>query len=154
MDRMHLTSQNFDGQLFFTASDGTTGNELWVSDGTAEGTQRLVDINPGGSGSNASNFTEFDGQLFFTADDGTTGSEPWVSDGTTEGTQRLVDINSFVNPYSAFYPYGSYGSYASNFTEFNGQLFFTANDGPTGNELWVSDGTAEGTTTTCRYQSR
>ncbi|WP_299415484.1 ELWxxDGT repeat protein, partial [Acaryochloris sp. IP29b_bin.148] len=58
----------FNGQLFFTANDGTTGNELWVTDGTAEGTQLLKDIRPGegpyGSSSNASDFTEFNGQLF------------------------------------------------------------------------------------------
>ena len=138
----------FDGQLFFTANDGVTGNELWVSDGTADGTQLLKDINitdsPYGNypvGSNAYNFTEFDGQLLFTANDGVTGNELWVSDGTADGTQLLKDINITDSPY------GNYpaGSNASNFTEFDGQLFFTANDGVTGNELWVSDGTVDGT---------
>ena len=134
----------FKDQLFFTADDGETGNELWVSDGTSEGTQLLKDINPGSSydfpdGSYAANFTEFEDQLFFTANDGENGNELWVSDGTSEGTQLLKDIN----------PGSSYdfpdGSYAANFTEFEDQLFFTANDGETGNELWVSDGTSEGT---------
>ena len=96
--------------------------------------QRVADISPGSSGSYASNLTEFDGQLFFTASDGTTGNELWVSDGTTEGTQLVADINS-----NSSSPFG-YGSYASNLTEFDGQLFFTASDGTTGNELWVSDG--------------
>ena len=134
----------FKDQLFFTADDGETGNELWVSDGTSEGTQLLKDINPGSSydfpdGSYADNFIEFKDQLFFTADDGETGNELWVSDGTSEGTQLLKDIN----------PGSSYdfpdGSYADNFIEFKDQLFFTADDGETGNELWVSDGTSEGT---------
>ena len=139
----------FNGQLFFTANDGETGNELWISDGTEAGTQLLLDINPGSSsgyyggdypdGSFAYGFTEFNGQLFFTADDGENGNELWVSDGTAAGTQLLVDINPGGSSY-----YSS-SSFAYGFTEFNGQLFFTANDGETGNELWVSDGTAAGT---------
>ena len=136
----------FDGKLLFTANGGVTGNELWVSDGTADGTQLLKDINTTDSpyglpSSYASNFTEFDGKLLFAANDGVTGNELWVSDGTADGTQLLKDINTTDSPYGD-YPAGSN---ASNFTEFDGKLLFTANDGVTGNELWVSDGTADGT---------
>ena len=136
----------FNGKLYFTANNGENGNELWVSDGTTDGTQLLVDINPGTNdydyaySSDASNLTEFNGKLYFTANNGENGNELWVSDGTTDGTQLLVDINSGTNDY-----YYASGSYASNFTEFNGKLYFTANDGENGNELWVTDGTAEGT---------
>ncbi len=136
----------FNGKLYFTANDGVNGNELWVSDGTTAGTQLLVDIRPGRSDSSyayspyASNFTEFNGKLYFTANDGVNGNELWVSDGTTAGTQLLVDIR----PGSSDYDF-AYGSYASNFTEFNDKLYFTANDGVNGNELWVTDGTTAGT---------
>ena len=136
----------FNDKLYFSANDGETGRELWVSDGTAEGTQLLVDINPGTSNygypnsSSPNGFTEFNDKLYFTANDGENGNELWVSDGTAEGTQLLVDIN----PGTSNYGY-SYGSYADNFTEFNNKLYFTANDGENGNELWVTDGTAEGT---------
>ena len=91
-------------------------------------------------GSYTDNLTEFNDKLYFTADDGENGNELWVSDGTAEGTQLLIDLNPGTS-YSNYYK----SSNASNFTEFNDKLYFTANDGENGNELWVSDGTAEGT---------
>ena len=35
------------GSLFFTTDDGTSGVELWKSDGTASGTKLVKDIFPG-----------------------------------------------------------------------------------------------------------
>ena len=142
----------FNDRLYFTANDGVNGNELWVSDGTSEGTNLLIDINPGSDnsyfgsypdGSYTNNFIEFNDRLYFTANDGVNGNELWVSDGTSEGTNLLIDIN----PGSDNSYYGSYpdGSYIYNLVEFDGKLYFTANDGVNGNELWVSDGTSEGT---------
>jgi ELWxxDGT repeat protein len=37
----------FNGTLYFTADDGGSGYELWRSDGTAAGTVRVLDLNPG-----------------------------------------------------------------------------------------------------------
>ena len=37
--------------LFFVADDGTHGEEPWVSDGTPEGTELLLDIYPDGGSS-------------------------------------------------------------------------------------------------------
>jgi ELWxxDGT repeat protein len=136
----------FNDKLYFTANDDVHGYELFVSDGTTEGTQLLVDLYPGESnygskyGSNPSNLVEFNGKLYFTANDDVHGNELFVSDGTAEGTQLLVDL------YPGESNYGSkYGSNPSNLVEFNGKLYFTADDGVHGNELFVSDGTAEGT---------
>ncbi len=37
---------NVNGTLYFQASDGTNGTELWKSDGTSAGTVQVRDIRP------------------------------------------------------------------------------------------------------------
>ena len=61
--------------LYFGASDGTLGKELWRSDGTEGGTELVKDINPGASGSSLAELTNVNGMLFFSADDGVNGAE-------------------------------------------------------------------------------
>jgi ELWxxDGT repeat protein len=80
--------------MFFGADDGVNGHELWVTDGTVEGTRLVKDIRPGNEGSFLSKFVEVDGLLYFGASDGDHGQELWVSDGTEEGTQMVRDINA------------------------------------------------------------
>src|SRR5690606_29054308 len=85
---------NVDGTLFFRANDGVAGGELWISDGSEEGTVRVADLAPGaGTTSSSPNwFVAHDGQLYFTVNDGASGVELWRSDGTADGTLRLKDI--------------------------------------------------------------
>ncbi|TAL37069.1 MAG: hypothetical protein EPN93_06485 [Spirochaetes bacterium] len=128
--------------LYFFATDGTHNNVLYKSDGTDSGTVPLGDVWVGdytNEGNDPGEMTAMNGRLFFAADDGTNGRELWVSDGTSAGTRMLKNIE----------PEGSMSSYPDYFTAMGGKLYFSAYDGSMspghGYELWVSDGTEEGT---------
>ncbi len=108
-------------------------------------TIKLVkDINPSG-GSIPRFFTGFRSglipttqfEIFFTAGDDTHGRELWTSDGTSAGTRMLRDINAGESsePYLLTYN----GSLVSP------KVFFTADDGIHGTELWVTAGTEAST---------
>jgi ELWxxDGT repeat protein len=83
------------------------------------------------------NAINVNGVLFYRTQTGANGFELWKSNGTEVGTLMVKDI----------YP-GTASSYHSSttiLTNINGVLYFTANDGINGEELWKSDGTAAGT---------
>jgi ELWxxDGT repeat protein len=132
-----LTSVN--GALFFVATDGTHGMELWKSDGTTAGTVLVADIQAGDNDSYPFDLTNVGGTLYFTADDSLHGRELWKSNGGAAGTTMLMDIF----PGSE---YGYTGWYSPRYlTSANGKLFFTANDGAHGTELWALDPAAGST---------
>ncbi|MBK7181514.1 MAG: T9SS type A sorting domain-containing protein [Bacteroidetes bacterium] len=135
-------------KAFFAANDGTTGNELWVTDGTTAGTVFVMDIFDGTNDSqikvapSAMGSNMKDGKLYFFAVNGTggftvNGMEPWVSDGTSAGTFMLKDIQAGYNP-------SSQSSNTKHFVEFNNKMYFFA-AGSAGNGLWETDGTTTGT---------
>lgn len=139
-------------QLFFTADDGVHGTELWVTDGTSAGTVMLDDIWPGPSSgmSGYPYFTILNGKLYFAAADSLHGTELWVTDGTPVGTSLVKDIwpgliGSNIYAVGAGNGYGVSG-YSYHMTEWNGKLYFEADDGIHGEELWATDGTTAGTT--------
>jgi len=130
-----LTSIN--GTVYFSANDGVNGNELWRSDGTAEGTYIVKNITAGSSSTTFSDFTVVNNTLFFVANNGSNGAELWKSDGTATGTVLVKDINTVGE--------ASTSSSPTSLVNFGGVLYFSANDGINGRELWKSDGTAAGT---------
>jgi ELWxxDGT repeat protein len=128
------TSSTSPAFFFFSADGGTTGCELWKSDGTTAGTSMVKDIRPGTSGSYPYQLTVVGSTLFFRATDDINGYELWKSDGTTAGTSMVKDIN----------PTGS--SYPWQLTVVGSILYFIADNSLHGYELWKSDGTTAGTT--------
>ena len=118
----------FNGFTYFAANDGSSGTELWRTDGTSAGTTRVADIVPGGGSSGPANFTIVGGALFFTAANGVLPGL-WKTDGTTVVN---VDLGTSVLGVGGL-------------QEFGGGLFFEANTVASGRELWKSDGTASGT---------
>jgi trimeric autotransporter adhesin len=129
----------FNGKAYFSATDTLSGTELWVTDGTVDGTKLVKDINLGKSNSTPLFLTVAGGKLFFRATDSTGGTELWKSDGTAAGTVMVKDIFSGRTAANVLQ-----NSNPTQFTTFGNQLAFTAID-TSGSELWISDGTELGT---------
>jgi len=128
------------GVLFFTADDGTSGRELWRSDGTQAGTSRVADLSPGATGTLFPRMVAWKGELYFLAGSTPTGSSTpewglWRSNGTADGTVRVAPLPGPAES----------SSLVAELTP-AGELLYFKVDSPThGAELWVSDGTAANT---------
>ena len=128
--------------LFFRAYEPDHGAELWSYSLISATVAFVKDINPGANNSSfPSELIAFKGRLFFSANDGVHGEELWVSDGTEVGTYMLKNINEEPGAVA-------YHSYPARFFVTDDLLYFVADDGIHGPELWQTDGTADGTVMT------
>ncbi len=121
-------------QVYFSATDGELGVELWSTDGTEAGTVLVKDINAGAGHGSPSNFMLFNDQLHFTAMDGVNGLQLWRTDGTESGTQAILnvaDVDGLIE--------------WAEFAVLGDRIFFRGRDAEHGSELWSTDGTAAGT---------
>ena len=142
-----LTWASLGTALFFAAVGGDargsgTGRELWRTDGTTAGTTLVKDIRPGGSGSAVADLRASSDRVYFSARTLSHGRELWVSDGTEAGTRLLADLNSGT---AGSIPYANPARSHRRMTPIGNTLFFTADDGSRGVELWKTNGTATST---------
>ena len=113
-------------QALFVWNTGEHGEELFVTDGSVEGT-RVLEIWPGHMGSFPRELTRNGERVFFRADHPDTGRELYVTDGRT--VHLVADLWPGSNPSN---PHG--------LLSWESGVFFSASDGVLGHELWYSDG--------------
>ncbi len=110
---------------YFSADDGTSGVELWRSDGSAA--SLFADLHPTLS-SLPTLLTVANNRLFFAATTPATGKEVWGTDGVS--APQVFDVRA-----------GSSTSLPESLISFNGEIYFVADNG-TGKGLWHTDGIA------------
>lgn len=134
-----------DNRLFFVAYDTSASQEVWVSDGTTSGTKLLADISSSG-GSYPTFLTETSIGLFFAADSTSSGLNRQLYY-VKNGAQNPVLVKRINSNGGSLYDLSGYtGSCAPSFAEFKNHIYFFANDGASGFELWRTDGTSNNTT--------
>ncbi|MBL9115413.1 MAG: hypothetical protein JNJ83_10445 [Verrucomicrobiaceae bacterium] len=114
--------------IYFYATDGTNGGELWKSDGTSGGTVMVKDYTLGAGSSQITNMRAAGSSVFFSAIQPDGGTEPVISNGMAAGTGLLSEIGD-----------GTADSSPSHLVDAGGRLFFSAVSNTQGRELWVSD---------------
>ena len=126
------------GRLYFGATDGQNGYELWSTDGTPAGTTLAADLRPGGNNSHPS-LAAVVGDVLYTFTHGTPPNQLFRTDARTGQTSQVT----------AFADDGNFARqplYATPLPDGSGRFVFGAPDTISqGLTLWSSDGTPFGT---------
>ena len=120
-------------RVVFAADLFSGGWQLFVSDAATQVTTQLTNGAPAPQPRGMVGL----GSLAVFSADSPNGREPWVTDGTAAGTFELIDLR----PGSA----DGVPLLTEDFTATASYVFFSADDGVHGDELWRSDGTPGGT---------
>ncbi len=134
-------------QAFVAARSGDYGYDLWLTDGRAEGTQRLSQSTRREDGverSSAGTAAMLGDTLIYASSTRELGAELWRSDGTPEGTRLLKDIRPGLEANPAGGERGR-SSFPNGFVTAGPRVYFVAQTDENGTELWSTDGTAAGT---------
>ncbi|MEY8840720.1 hypothetical protein AB9K41_16990 [Cribrihabitans sp. XS_ASV171] len=86
-----------DDNRVLLVANGASGTELYVSDGTPDGTGLVADVTPGEDGSFPIILETHGGVGYFTIASGENDDRIWVTDGTSEGTYALNDLRESGN---------------------------------------------------------
>lgn len=125
--------------VYFIAESDSTGGGLWRTDGTAQGTFRMMILCANKCSPATIPMLPFKGKMVFNA--ATTGKEQlYITDGTVNGTTAISD-STLV-------------SVNTGLIEYNGKLFFGARDINGESHLWESDGTRTGTRLSMKFNSK
>ncbi len=123
----------FNGDLYFSARGDEKGRELWRFDRIQAA--RVTDIFPGPEASNPTGMTDYDGAIYFSAEEGIHGYELWRFDGTNAELVANINPNPVLDGADPIHH-----SNPAHFIVFDGILYFVADDGTHGEELWSCDG--------------
>ena len=153
----------FKDNLYFTAESYFGGRQVWSSNGSAGGTNKLSPISSLQIFSDVEELTSTPDQLFYTAQTSiplenetqtesqsedssadtnseasstrsSIGRELWTSRGPVDSMKLVLDIYE-----------GPGSSDPTELTAIGNVIYFSADDGANGEELWTSDGTDVGT---------
>ena len=128
-----------DDRLLFTGSSLAHGRELWVSDGTVAGTQLVVDLLAGAGSAWPLSYFVAAGTAWFMARNSGTALILYSTDGTAAGTPARVDLGATLGVMSRL-------------TATSAGLFVLAADAPLTASLWLTDGSAAGTTRLLQFR--
>src|SRR5690606_17370750 len=115
------TATEFNGHLYFIATDGVEASRLWKTDGTDAGTVLVKEIGPASS---TGPMTSAGGTLFFSGVTSDYNAALWKSDGTTEGTVPVQVLEFFPRE----------------LVPLDASVFFTADDDRHMTKFWRADG--------------
>lgn len=130
-------------KAFFAATDSEHGEELWVTDGTKEGTHMVADLIPGSISSEPCYISRFNDKVLFSAYTDEYGRETYISDGTAEGTILLADTyilgdgdpKAFIQMDEKHAVFAATDDESAEYDLVRGAQQW----------LWITDGTPEGT---------
>ncbi|MES2836451.1 MAG: choice-of-anchor Q domain-containing protein [Bacteroidota bacterium] len=124
----------FNNKLYFAADEGINGTELWQFNGTTA--SMAHDIYPGGTfnSSGPTKLFAYGDTLYFNAWDGVSGVEIWKLGYT--GAPIMQDLNPGPDP--SFFDFPAI---------FNNKLYFQADNGSTGAELYFLNNACDATAT-------
>jgi ELWxxDGT repeat protein len=129
---------SYGNEVLFDGEDASGNFGLWMTDGSASGTTELAVQNVGTDiGLAPENLTPFGAGVYFSGIDASGNFGLWVTNGTVDGTTELVATS------------GTYALDPTNLTVVNtatgAVLAFDGVDAQGNYGLWLSDGTAAGT---------